>query len=64
VLRDTVERDSDMFDAIRRRLDPVEAQLWAEADAVAPRPEKWAAATARWSRQVTEVVAQLAADCG
>jgi hypothetical protein len=47
-VRRRVEDDPDALAAVRRVLDPVEGELWAEADAVLGHPDRWAAAGASW----------------
>ena len=43
VLRDRAEADADALADIRGVFGPLEAELWAEADAASTRPEKHAA---------------------
>jgi secernin len=47
-LRQRVEEDPDAVAGIREVLDPVEDDLWADADDVLDRPGRWAAASASW----------------
>jgi len=59
-LRDRVERDPGAMAAIREVLDPLEAELWDEADALAGDPGRWAAAAGSWGSRVAAVTAGLA----
>ena len=47
-LRRRVEADPVALHAVRAALDPVEDELWAEADEVADEPGRWAATGATW----------------
>jgi dipeptidase len=47
-LRRRVEEDPEALAQIRRRLDPVEDELWAEADDVAEQPGRWGEVGASW----------------
>ena len=47
-LRQRVEDDPSALAGIREVLDPVEDELWAEADDVVERPARWAASGASW----------------
>ncbi len=60
-LRDRVERDADALGGIRGVFAPVEAELWAEADALPERPDAQAAFVEQaWSR-VEEAVVRVEA---
>ena len=60
-LRDRVEADSSALSPIRAAFAPLEAELWREADNVAPHPERRTAfAESAW-RLVSEVLASLQA---
>ncbi len=60
-LRERVEADSAELDSIRDAFAPLEAELWSEADEVAPHPERHAAfAESAW-RRVDEALASLQA---
>ena len=53
-VRRRVEADLSALLALREVLQPVEDELWAEADDVVERPDRWAATGARWgSRALT-----------
>jgi hypothetical protein len=47
-LRRVVEDDPAALHGIREALDPVEADLWAEASAVLDQPARWATVGASW----------------
>ncbi len=47
-LRRRVEADPGALHAVRAALDPVEDELWAEADEVADQPGRWASTGATW----------------
>jgi hypothetical protein len=47
-VRQLVDADPEAIGTIRSVLDPVEAQLWAEADSVADRPQDWSTVAASW----------------
>jgi secernin len=47
-LRARVEADPESIESIRAVLDPVEGELWAEADGVAGQPHRWAEVAASW----------------
>ena len=47
-LRRRVEADPGALHAVRAALDPVEDELWAEADEVADQPGRWAPTGATW----------------
>jgi secernin len=47
-LRSKVEVEPESIGAIRDVLDPVEAELWQEADSVADRPDQWAEVGRSW----------------
>jgi secernin len=47
-LRQRVDADPEAIGEIRAVLDPVEGELWAEADAVVERPQEWSALAASW----------------
>jgi secernin len=59
-LRDRAEADDSALEEIRAVFAPLEAELWCEADAVAPQPARHAAfVAAAWGR-VAEALAHLA----
>lgn len=60
VLRERVEADPTAIMAIRQVLDPIEAEVWAEAASLPDAPGEWRAAADGWSRAFTEVVVRLA----
>ena len=47
-VRRRVEADPEALTAVREVLQPVEDELWADADDVLERPDRWAAAGATW----------------
>jgi len=47
-VRARIERDPDALSGVRAVLQPVEDELWAEADDVLERPGRWASAGASW----------------
>ncbi len=59
-LRERAEGDPGAMTAIRRVLDPLEAELWDEADQMAPDPARWAAAARSWGSRVVAATAGLA----
>jgi secernin len=58
-LRDGVEEDPATLAKVRALLNPIEDDLWAEADGVADSPEIWGTVTAEWSDRVVEVLERL-----
>jgi secernin len=58
-LRNRVERHPEAIGTIRAVLDPIEAELWEEADDLVGRPGRWAAAAAEWGRRVTDAAIRL-----
>jgi hypothetical protein len=48
VLRLHLERDPLAIEAIREALDPIEDEIWQEADDVAERPDLWAGVGSTW----------------
>jgi hypothetical protein len=55
-VRRRVEDDPDALVAVRATLDPVEEQLWAEADDVVEHPDRWASVGASWGARVLEAL--------
>jgi secernin len=55
-VRRRVEDDPDALVAVRDVLDPVEDELWSEADEVLERPERWAATGASWGGRVLDAL--------
>lgn len=53
-VRRRVEADPDALAEVRAALDPVEDELWAEADDVLERPGRWAQAGAAWGARVLD----------
>jgi hypothetical protein len=51
-VRRHVENDPDALAAVRATLDPVEDELWLEADSVVEHPARWAVAGAAWGARV------------
>lgn len=60
VLRDRVEADGDALGEIRAVLDPIEADLWAEADELADAPARRAGFARTSGRRVAEAMRKLA----
>ena len=58
-LRDRVEADSSALAPIRAAFAPLEAELWREADEVAPNPERRATFVETAWRRVSETLASL-----
>jgi hypothetical protein len=58
-LRDHVEADADALAEIRGVFGPLEAELWAEADAVSARPEKHAAFAEDAWRRVADALSRV-----
>lgn len=59
-LRDRVETDHDQLTGVRRILDPLEAELWDEADSLADAsPDQWAAFGRRCGSQLNEALTAL-----
>jgi secernin len=50
-LRRRVEADPESLHAIRERLNPIEDELWSEADDVADRPDRWADVGRAWGQR-------------
>jgi hypothetical protein len=50
-LRAQVEADPEAIGAVRERLNPIEDELWAEADDVVEQPERWAAVGHSWGQR-------------
>ena len=53
-VRQRVECDPDALAEVRDRLDPVEDELWVEADAVLEHPGRWAEVGASWGARVLD----------
>jgi len=58
-LRLRAEEDPEAIVAIRRVLGPIEAELWAEADAVADEPGRWPDLARQWSTRFGHAVGRL-----
>ena len=56
-VRRRVEEDPEALAAVRRVLDPVEDELWGEADAVLEHPDRWATAGASWGGRALDALA-------
>ncbi len=50
-LRTRVEADPDALGQIREVLDPVEEELWSEADEIVERPDRWGEVASSWGRR-------------
>ncbi|HLH27993.1 MAG TPA: hypothetical protein VKW77_03705 [Acidimicrobiales bacterium] len=59
-LRSRVESDGSELDRIRATLDPLEGELWDEADAAVERPDRWDRLHAEAWRRVGEAARRLA----
>ncbi|HWD54334.1 MAG TPA: C69 family dipeptidase [Acidimicrobiales bacterium] len=55
-VRRRVEDDPDALADVRATLDPVEDELWAEADAVIEHPGRWATTGGSWGRRVLDAL--------
>jgi hypothetical protein len=55
-LRTRVESDPAALADIRARLDPVEGELWAEADEVADLPHLWSSVGASWGQRALDAL--------
>ena len=55
-VRRRVEEDPDALVEVRGALDPVEDELWAEADAVAEQPDRWAEVGASWGARTLDAL--------
>lgn len=58
-LRDAVEREAGRLDEVRAALDPLESELWAEADAVADDPTQWRRFAERAGARLVSCVSRL-----
>jgi secernin len=55
-VRRRVEGDPDALTDVRGVLDPVEDELWGEADAVFEHPDRWAAVGASWGARALDAL--------
>jgi secernin len=55
-LRRSVEADPGALDEVRATLDPVEDELWSEADEVADHPGRWASTGATWGTRALDAM--------
>jgi hypothetical protein len=55
-VRRRVEDDPDSLAEVRRTLDAVEDELWAEADEILERPGRWAADGASWGARALDAL--------
>jgi dipeptidase len=55
-VRRRVEDDPGALAEVRDTLDPVEGELWAEADAIVEQPGRWAAAGGSWAPRVLDAL--------
>ena len=60
-LRQRVEADPDVLAAVRALLQPVEDELWADADDVLEDPSRWASAGAAWGSRALHALRTCAA---
>jgi secernin len=60
-LRQRVEADPDALPAVRALLQPVEDELWADADDVLEDPSRWASAGAAWGSRALHALRTCAA---
>ena len=60
-LRQRVEADPDVLPAVRALLQPVEDELWADADDVLEDPSRWASAGAAWGSRALHALRTCAA---
>ncbi|MGP0029696.1 MAG: hypothetical protein ACLPVF_04235 [Acidimicrobiales bacterium] len=56
-LRERVEAEPDALTAVREVLQPLEDELWQEADDVCGRPDRWARAGRSWGARVERALA-------
>ena len=61
-LRQRVDADPAAIEEIRDVLDPVEEELWAEADDVADRPQDWSAVASSWGAPALRALLSCAVD--
>jgi secernin len=62
-LRVGVEADPASLGAIRERLNPVEDELWAEADDVAERPDLWSGVGRSWGQRALHALTTCISGC-
>jgi secernin len=55
-VRQRVDSDPQAVGAVRAVLDPVEDALWAEADVVCERPDRWAEIGREWGRRALDAL--------
>jgi secernin len=55
-LRERAEADPEALGQIRAVLDPVEDELWAEADEIAQRPDRWAEVAGSWGGRALRAI--------
>jgi secernin len=60
-LRRQVEAEPASLSTIRQRLDPVEDELWSEADSVADRPDRWGDVGRDWGRRALHAMSSCIA---
>ena len=60
-LRQRVEADPDVLEEVRAALQPVEDELWADADDVVADPSRWASAGASWGSRALHALRSCAA---
>jgi secernin len=58
-LRQRAEADPEAIDQIRAILDPVEDELWAEADEIAERPDRWAEVAGTWGGRALRAIQSI-----
>jgi dipeptidase len=58
-LRRRVEADPDAIAAVREGLDPVEAELWHEAEEVLERPDRWAEVGSSWGPRALDALLSI-----
>jgi secernin len=61
VLRQRVEAEPEELPALRAQLQPVEDELWADADDVLEDPSRWASAGATWGSRALHALRSCAA---
>ena len=59
-LRQRVDADPASIEEVRAVLDPVEDELWAEADAVVDRPQDWSDVAASWGGRALRALVSCA----
>jgi len=59
-VRQRVDADPEAIEEVRSVLDPIEDELWAEADDVVDRPQEWSAVAATWGERALRALLSCA----